>query len=64
MDITTRLRQMVSKPVAEFFTYECWLCGDGYNNPAAFLWHINGHKMEMKSRSVILIEVSKKNLGL
>ena len=34
--------------------YRCWMCDAGHNNPAAFLWHINAHRLEMTGRPMVL----------
>lgn len=35
--------------------YNCWMCGMGHNNPAAFLWHINACSLEAKNKPIELL---------
>ena len=35
--------------------YKCWMCDAGHNNPVAFLWHINAHRLEMTGKPMVLL---------
>jgi hypothetical protein len=49
MKINTWIRMVMLVKIREA-AYTCWMCGEGHDNPTAFLWHIRTCEIKTTDR--------------